>query len=140
MEAMRGESVAIANIMANSGIGPLVVHCPDDGLAAHDDFPDVCQGEKTLVHPTEMNHVGLLKLAQAGDVKTGIGNVDLEKMFLREMQFAEDGQPFPEEMPTGAERGIQTHYGQRVALLVANEHLRLDTIVVERLYSLSVLS
>ena len=60
---------------------------------------DGTEREHALIDPVQMNQVCLLKLPQFRDVIAYIGNINLEEMFLREMQTAEDHQPLPKERP-----------------------------------------
>ena len=60
---------------------PDVVHGPYDGFAASQDLMDATQRKHALIDPVQMDDVGLLELRQTGDVRTGIGKVDLKQMF-----------------------------------------------------------
>ena len=110
---------------------PDVVHRPDHGFARAQNLADGADGEHALIDPMEVDDVGLLELRQAGDVRTGIGKVDLKEMTTGEMEPTIDDEAFPEEMPVEQRRFGQGYDSKRVAEFVAHQHLRLDPVVVE---------
>ena len=118
--------------MANGSGGPDVVHSPHHGLATAQDAADAVERQHALVNPVQVNHIGLLKLAQTRDVGSRVGKVYVEEVLAREMQTDEDVEPLLEEMPVATGRLGKADHGQRVALLVANEHASLHAMVVQR--------
>ena len=113
---------------------PDVVHSPNHGFAGLQNLTDALQRQHALVHPVQVDDVSLLELRQLGDVRAAIGNVDLEEMLAAQVQACPDNKTFPEEVPPAGTLSAQGTDRQTVALLVAYQHLRLGTVVVQRLH------
>ena len=79
----------------------------------------------------QVNDVGLLKLTKPRDVRPRIGDVDLNQSLTLEVKMQEDDKPLPQEAPLLAPLAPQSDDGQAVGLLVAHQHLRLHTVVVQ---------
>jgi hypothetical protein len=92
------------------------------------------QREESLVDPVQVDDVGLLEFRQAGDVGSHIGNVDLEKMFPREMQMGENAPSLPEETKLLAPSVACRDHGELFRLFVAHQHLGLHTVVDQCLH------
>ena len=120
--------------MANGRCRPYIVHGPNHGLATIENPTNACKRQHSLVNPMQMDEIGLAELTRPRDIETRIGNIQLEKMLAREAQMPEDAPALPQEMPSRPHRRAQTHYRQAVGLFVANEHLSLHAIVVQRLH------
>ena len=122
---------AVLSIVADAGIGPLVVQGPHDTLAAPDNLFQVTEGEKALVNPMQVDDVGPLKLVGLGNVRTGIGQTHRPQVLHAETVVHPQHGTLPYEVPFLAETMGQGHHGEAVGLLVANEHPGLDAMVIE---------
>ena len=120
--------------MTDSRSRPDVVHRPYHGLAALQDLEDATKRQHTLVDPMQVDDVGLAELGCPRDVYATIGDVELEQMTLGEMQVEENDQPLPEEVPIMMPAAFKPDDRQRIGLLVAHQHLRFHTVVVQRLH------
>ena len=96
------------------------MHGPDDRLACLQNLTDITQRQHTLVHPMQMDDVGLLKLWQTGDISPCIGDIKLEEPLSIKMQMHKDDQSLPKETPSLAQPTSQSHHGNLVSRLVAH--------------------
>ena len=123
---------AIVGVMTDGRQWPHVVHRPHDRLAALEDFLKTTQREQALIHPMQMDDVGLLKLWRVGDVDSRVGYRHLEKILATKAVVQLDDKAFPVETPLFLQLAPSTgHYGDVVGLLVTHHHLGLHTVVVQ---------
>lgn len=126
---MGGKIATTQSKMTNSRGRPDIVHRPHHRLAATQYLTDATQGEHTLIDPVEVDDVGLLEFTQAGDVGTRIGNIHLKEMSALKAEPTEDDQPLPKKAPAIHGRLRKTDHRQGVGILIAHQHLGLDTII-----------
>jgi hypothetical protein len=69
---------------------PDIMHRPDNRLPAIQYLPDILQRKHSLIDPMQMDDVCFLKLTQGGNVRTGIGNVNLKQGFPGKVKMQED--------------------------------------------------
>ena len=79
----------------------------------------------------QVYYIGLLKLAQAGYVGTGVGYVYLEEMLAREVCMEEYDEALPQKPPLHEQLVWRGHDGYQVCLLVAHQHLGLYPVVFQ---------
>ena len=129
MVALTGEVTTAQRDMTDGRGWPDIVHRPHHRLAATQYLTDATQGEHTLIDPVEVDDVGLLEFTQAGDVGTRIGNIHLKEMSALKAEPTEDDQPLPKKAPAIHGRLRKTDHRQGVGILIAHQHLGLDTII-----------
>ena len=117
-------------VMTDRGGGPQVVHRPHHGFLL-DDLTDILQRQHALVDPMQVDHVSLLKLGQAGDIRAAIGDVHFEEAFLLQVHRQPDTEALPQEMPLLAPGVLQPYHRQLVGALLFHQHLGLHTVVVQ---------
>ena len=82
----------------------------------------------------QMYHVGLLESLQAGDVGSGIGDVDLEQVLFPEAEMEKDAQPLPQEVPAVEPMAGKGSDMRVVGLSCAHQHLCLNAVAVQGLH------
>ena len=80
----------------------------------------------------QMDDISLLKLTELCNVRACVCKVDLKQMLTRKATTEEDDKTLPQEMPVEHRRLGESYDGKHVTLLVAHQHLCLDTIVIQR--------
>ena len=91
--------VTFAGMMADAGAGPHVVHGPYDGLSRSENLSEVIEREHSLIHPMQMDDIGLLEFGQGGDVRSGVGYIYRKEVMLLEVVGFPDDYTFPNELP-----------------------------------------
>ena len=126
---------AVATIVADTREVPLVVHGHHNLLTRTKNLVDIVEREETLVHPMQMDHVGLLELWHSGDVGACIGDINLEEVLATETIGKEDDTTLPKEVegepPTLLFYG---HHRNLVGLTVAHNHLGADSVLLQCLH------
>ena len=111
---------AVVGVVTHAREIPLVVHRDDHGLARMEYLVEVGQGEKSLVHPMQMDDVGLGKLVAPCHVSASVGNIDMEKRLAVEPVGEKDDEPFPHELEGLCPVVSHWHDREVVGLLVAH--------------------
>ena len=120
--------------MAQRGGWPHVVHGPYYGFPAFEDLADGTQREHALINPVQMDDVGFLEFRQTCYVVARIGDVDVEEMLFGEAHVPEDAPTLPQEMPLSEDGTGHLGHGDRLCLLIAHQHLGLNSIVVKGIH------
>ena len=97
--AMCLEAVAVFCIVADGGRRPLVVQRPDDALATSEDSLKVLERQETLIHPMQVDNIGLSESLRLGDVLSAVRNIDLPQITLTQPISKEYACPFPVKRP-----------------------------------------
>jgi hypothetical protein len=79
----------------------------------------------------QVNDVRGLEFRENGDVRTGIGNVDSKEVVLLEAIFFPYKDAFPNELPYSPPISLQLNNAKPVGLFFPNQHLGLNSIVLQ---------
>ena len=134
MTALLFEAPAVQCQMAHGCCRPDVMHGPYHRFTTIQYFANALQRQHALVHPVQMDDVGLLEFLQLCDVGTTVGNVHLKQVFAVQVQPEPHDEPFPQESQLHSLLSGHRCYRQAVCLLVAHQHLGLHTVVVQCLH------
>ena len=81
-----------------------------------------------------MDDISLKKLWKARNIGSAVGNIQFKEMLALQPQVQPYHQPLPQEVPPEAPSLRQRTYRQLLRILVAHQHFRLDTVVVQGLH------
>ena len=107
------------------------MHRDDHPFARLEDFVDVRQGEKSLIHPVQVDDVCSLEFGKFRDVCSSIGDIHLKEILPTEVVGDEDAQTFPDELERLHPVVPNRNDGEVVSLLIAHKHLDLDTVLLQ---------
>ena len=113
---------------------PDVVHRPHNGFSCIQYLANTFQRQHALINPVQMDDICLLKLWQLCDVCTTVGDIHLKQVLTVKVEPQPHDKTLPKEIELHPLLTWHCCYGQSVCLLVAHQHLRLHTIVVQRLH------
>ena len=111
--------------MANAQVGPLVVKCPDDALAALKDASNAIERKHSLINPVQVDDVCLAKLRRAGNVDTHPGSVNLPEALAAESHMRQYAKALEELRQLVAHRTDKADACHVGALPVAHQELDL---------------
>ena len=137
MVAMSGEAVACLSMVADAGHRPHVVQRPDNRLAGIQNLLQVVQRQHPLVHPVQMDDIGLLEFRQRGDVGPRVGNIYGKQALLVEVVGPPDDDPFPHKIPDVPPRLAQGDHRHIVRLFVPDQHFCLDAALLQGFHQAS---
>ncbi len=92
---------------------------------------DIFQRQHSLIHPMQMDDISLTKLWKTRDIGSAVGNIQFKEMLALQLEMQPYHQTLPQEVPPEAPCLRQCTHGQLLCLLVAHQHFRLDTVIVQ---------